>query len=132
MEFRVVDPTNPHFALVGGEEAVQRLCRLFYEAMDTLPAAAGIRAMHPDLGAARAKLTLFLNEWLGGPKDYSPTHGHPRLRMRHARFPIGRPERDAWMTCMRWALEQVVPEPSLRESLELSFARTADAIMNRG
>ncbi len=88
--------------------------------------------MHPDLGAAQAKLILFLTEWLGGPKVYSPTHGHPRLRMRHARFAIGSPERDAWMTCMRRALEQVVPDPSLRQSLELSFAKTAAAIMNRG
>lgn len=131
MEFRVIEPPNPHFTLIGGEEAVRRLAQLFYEAMDTLPAAAGIRAMHPDLGAAQGKFTLFLNEWLGGPKDYSPTHGHPRLRMRHAPFPIGRPERDAWMMCMRWALERVVADRSVRESLEQAFARTADAIMNR-
>lgn len=111
---------------------MRRLARLFYEAMDTLPAAAGIRAMHPDLGAAEAKLTLFLIEWLGGARNYSREHGEPRLRRRHAPFPIGREERDAWLSCMRHALEQVVTDPSLRESLELAFARTADAVVNRG
>lgn len=57
--------------------------------------------------------------------------GHPRLRQRHLRFSIGLAERDAWMTCMRRALDEVVADPALRASLELAFFRLADFMRNR-
>jgi hemoglobin len=135
MELKIIDPPgapNPHFARIGGEPAVRRLVDAFYRRMDTLPEAQGIRAMHePDLTATKAVLVLHLVEWLGGPAAYSAQRGHPRLRARHLRFPIGPAERDAWMTCMRGALEEVVPDPGLREELERSFLRTAEAIVNK-
>ena len=36
-----------NFSRVGGQAAVDRIVDLFYERMDTLPEAQGIRAMHP-------------------------------------------------------------------------------------
>lgn len=122
---------NPHFERVGGAEAVSRLVDSFYRHMDTLPQAAGIRAMHePDLGPTRATLKLFLAEWLGGPKDFSAQRGHPRLRMRHMPFTIGPAERDAWLACMQAALDEVVPDSALRAALMQSFFKTADWIRN--
>lgn len=122
---------NPHFDLLGGIEPVTRLAERFYFYLDTLPQAAGIRAMHaPDLSQARAVLTQFLSEWTGGPKAYSAARGHPRLRMKHAAFAIGEAERDAWMLCMRRALEEVVPDAPLRLQLEQAFFKTADFIRN--
>jgi hemoglobin len=131
MGFTIVDPPNPHYARIGGEPAVRRLVDAFYRRMDTLPGARAIRAMHePDLTATKAVLVLHLVEWLGGPAHYSAERGHPRLRARHLRFRIGPAERDAWMDCMRGALEEVVPDPALREELERAFLRTAEAIVN--
>lgn len=130
MEFRKKDRPSPPLLRIGGKEAVRRLASLFYEAIETLPDAARVRAMHPDLGAARAKLELFLIEWWGGPKDYSHKHGHPRLRMRNSRFSITRVDRDMWMTCMRRALDQVVTDANLREELESAFVHVADALIN--
>lgn len=50
-------PSNPHYDRIGGHEAVVRLVDAFYQAMDTLPQAATIRAMHePDLRATKAVL----------------------------------------------------------------------------
>jgi hemoglobin len=122
---------NPHFEGVGGAEGVDRLVDSFYRHMDTQVQARGIRAMHEaDLGATRAVLKLYLTEWLGGPADYSAQRGHPRLRMRHHAFSIGEAERDAWLACMRAALEEVVPEAALREALMNSFFKTADWIRN--
>lgn len=47
---------NPHFARIGGEDSIRRLTQRFYEAMDRLPGARGIRAMHPaDLRASRER-----------------------------------------------------------------------------
>lgn len=125
------NPQNPHYQMIGGAEAIDRLVEAFYRYMDTLPEAAGIRAMHePDLGHTKAILKLYLGEWLGGPKAYSEKKGHPRLRMRHAAFPIGEQERDAWLLCMRRALEDVVTDEKFREQLLASFFKTADWLRN--
>lgn len=122
---------NPHFERIGGEAPIRRLAERFYHHMDTLPEAAGIRALHaPDLSHARQVLERFLTEWMGGPRHYSAERGHPRLRMKHAAFPIGEAERDAWMLCMRRALADVVPDATLRRELEHAFFKTADFIRN--
>ena len=58
-----------------------------------------------DLTAARHHLALFLAQYWGGPRTYDEERGHPRLRMRHAPFPIGPAERDAWLRHMRAAID---------------------------
>ena len=122
---------NPHFEGVGGVAGVARLVDSFYRHMDTQAQASGIRAMHDaDLGPTRDVLKLYLTEWLGGPANYTAQRGHPRLRMRHQAFAIGPAERDAWLACMRAALDEVVPDAALRNALMQSFFKTADWIRN--
>lgn len=124
-------PRNPHFERIGGSEAIVRLVARFYHHMDTLPEAAGIRAMHPaDLGPVQRVLANFLIEWMGGPQLYSAERGHPRLRRKHMGFPIGEAERDAWMLCMRTALHELVSDPTLASQLEQAFFKTADFLRN--
>jgi hemoglobin len=126
-----VTPPNPHFDRIGGAAAVDRLVEVFYQRMDSLPQAATIRAMHDaDLEPLKQVLKLYLAEWLGGPRGYSTQRGHPRLRMRHAPFAIGAAERDAWMDCMRAALQEAVQDPALRDELERAFARVAETVRN--
>ncbi len=116
---------------LGGAPTVDRLVDAFYDNMDQLGPAKGIRAMHgADLGPVRLILKTYLAEWLGGPKNYSATRGHPRLRMRHARFPIGPAERDAWMLCMNKALVDVVEDAAVREVLQTNFQNLADWMRN--
>lgn len=125
-------PPSPHFKRIGGEAAVVRLVNAFYRQMDTRPDARHIRAMHgPDLSPVKVVLVKYLNEWLGGPKHYSAERGHPRLRMRHAPFPIGVSERDAWLACMRAALDETVAEAALRDELMAAFFKIADRMRNR-
>jgi hemoglobin len=120
------------FDLVGGQASIDRLVDAFYDRMDTLPEAATIRALHPtDLSGIRATLKKYLAEWLGGPALYSLEKGHPRLRMRHLPFSIGVPERDAWMLCMRSALEEVIDSQPLREALLQELFKVADWMRNR-
>jgi hemoglobin len=117
---------------LGGEAAVRRLVNLFYDFMDELPEAKGIRALHAkSLKASREKLFLFLSGWLGGPDLYVQKYGHPRLRARHLPFSIGIAERDQWMFCMRKALEAMDISENLRLQLEQSFWKTADFMRNR-
>jgi len=123
--------SNPHFETIGGEATIAQLVERFYFYMDALPEASGIRAMHePDLAHTKEVLVKFLIEWLGGPKAYSPERGHPRLRMKHSMFAIGPAERDAWMLCMKRAMDDVVTDAGLRQQLEQAFFKTADFIRN--
>jgi hemoglobin len=123
--------SNPHFERIGGHEQIVRLVDAFYRAMDTLPEAAAIRAMHePDLGPTKAVLVKYLSEWMGGPKLYTPERGAPMLRRRHQPFPLDAAARDAWMLCMRQALAEVCPDAALRAELDAAFYKVADFIRN--
>jgi hemoglobin len=117
---------------IGGEQAVRRLIDHFYDLMDTLPEAAGIRALHPEtLDESRNKLFWFLSGWMGGPQLYVERFGHPRLRARHLPFPIGESERDQWLLCMNRALDEVVGDPLMRQQIKRSFAQLADFMRNQ-
>jgi hemoglobin len=121
-----------HHERIGGEEKIRALVDRFYDLMDTLPAAAGIRALHPaDLGESRNKLYWFLVGWMGGPPLYVERFGHPRLRMRHIRFPIGEAERDQWLLCMKQAMIDTGIDEQLREELYGAFMKTADFMRNK-
>lgn len=122
---------NPHYVRLGGRPAVERLVDAFYRAMDNLPEAATIRALHaPDLADTKRVLVTYLCEWMGGPKDYSASRGNPMLRRRHHPFPIDAAARDAWMACMRAALGESCADASLRAELDAAFWKIADFIRN--
>lgn len=121
----------PYEAL-GGEAVVRRLVDRFYELMDTLPEAQGIRALHPDdLASSREKLFLFLTGWLGGPPLYVERFGHPRLRARHLPFPIGESERDQWLFCMQQSVNELDVEQQWRDFLMEKFGGLADFMRNK-
>lgn len=121
----------PFFA-IGGEPAVRRLVKRFYELMDTLPEAYGIRKLHAvDLSGAENKLFMFLCGWLGGPQLYVEKFGHPRLRARHLPFPIGSSEAEQWMLCMRQSMAEVIADDALRAALDKPFNDLAYHLRNR-
>ena len=94
------------YEAVGGEQTFRQLVRSFYQRVAGDPE---LRAVYPskDLGPAEEHLRLFLIQYWGGPRTYDERRGHPRLRMRHARFVIGEAERDAWLRHMRAALDEL-------------------------
>src|SRR5258708_8137338 len=127
-----LDPTLPPFRGMGGQPTVDRIIDSFYDRMDTLVEAQVIRALHPeDLSATRAALKKYLAEWLGGPAAYTQERGHPRLRARHLPFSIGDEERDAWLFCMRGAMEEVVTDQAAREGILQKLSQVADWMRNR-
>ncbi|MEC8734948.1 MAG: group II truncated hemoglobin [Planctomycetota bacterium] len=126
------DANHTPFEAIGGEEAVRALVDAFYDHMDRDEDFKVIRDLHPaDLEESREKLHLFLCGWLGGPPLYVQKHGHPRLRMRHAPFPIGETERDQWLDCMARAMEDREVTGALRDFLDARFAHVADFMRNR-
>ena len=116
----------PYEAL-GGEAVVRQLVDRFYDLMDTLPEAKGIRDLHPErLSGSREKLFMFLSGWLGGPQLYVERFGHPRLRGRHLPFAIGESERDQWLMCMKISVEELEVEQKWRDFLMEKFNSLAD------
>lgn len=119
------------FERVGGLLVIDRLVEAFYARMDTLPEARTIRAMHSDdLTLTKQVLKRYLAEWTGGPKLYSPEKGHPRLRQRHMHVAIGEAERDAWLTCMKGALEETVRDSEARGEMYDALAKLANWMRN--
>ncbi len=127
-------PTDMPFDRLGGEEVVRKLVARFYDHMDEgEPELARLHEVddkgHVSQGA-RERFTLFLIEWLGGPRSYSPVHGHPRLRMRHGRVKVDIAMRDAWLRCMQQALDDVGCTGDVRAFLDARFAEVADFLRN--
>jgi len=109
---------EPLYDRIGGHETFVKLVDEFYRGV---AADAELRALYPedDLGPAAERLRLFLEQYWGGPHTYSETRGHPRLRIRHAPFPVTPDMRDRWLTHMNAALDSLdLPEPELGEFRE--------------
>jgi hemoglobin len=118
-----------------GLDASRALAERFYDHMDAFEPA--LVKTHPQgepgkvSAVVRARFSLFLVEWLGGPRDFSAAHGHPRLRMRHHAVPIGTELRDAWLRCMDAALDHPSVDAELRAFLSRRFAEVADFLRNQ-
>jgi hemoglobin len=117
------------YEAVGGEETFRRIVGRFYAevAKDEV-----LRPLYPeeDLGPAEERLRLFLIQYWGGPHTYSDQRGHPRLRMRHVPFTIGPIQRDAWLRCMRIAVDEAGLAETERRQLWDYLEMAANSLMN--
>jgi hemoglobin len=117
------------YARVGGEPFFRALVDRFYEAVERDPL---LRPLYPpNLEPGKTNLAGFLAQYWGGPPRYSARRGHPRLRMRHARFPIGRPQRDAWLRHMTDAARTSSASPEDVAALIAYFESAATMLVNR-
>ncbi|HWE88626.1 MAG TPA: globin [Pseudonocardiaceae bacterium] len=117
------------YQAVGGEDTFRRVVSRFYALVEQDEV---LRPLYPeeDLGPAAERLTLFLIQYWGGPTTYSQQRGHPRLRMRHAPFSIGPLERDAWLKCMRIAVDEERLPDQHRAQLWQYLEMAANSMMN--
>ncbi len=113
-----------------GEDGFRRLIAAFYR---SVPNDDILGPIYPkdDLAGAEERLRDFLIFRFGGPERYMERRGHPRLRMRHAPFPVDRAARDRWMQLMTNALEETAFPAEPRQLLLAYFESTATAMMNR-
>jgi hemoglobin len=120
----------------GGMPFFERLVDVFYDGVASDETLLRLYPDAPDLSDARHRLTLFLAQYWGGPTTYSEERGHPRLRLRHMRFPIGPVERDRWLHHMTAAVDTVtatLPEPDgaeVRAQLLGYFVPAAEQLRN--
>jgi len=96
---------------IGGRATIELIVGVFYAGVATDDV---LRPMYPeeDLGPAAERLTMFFEQYWGGPRTYSERRGHPRLRMRHAPYVIDAQARDRWLKHFRSGLDaaQLAPE----------------------
>lgn len=117
------------FERVGGQGYFDSLVDAFYAQVGNDPV---LRPLYPiDLGPSKRHLAMFLAQYWGGPRVYDAERGHPRLRMRHAPFVIGRAERDAWMRHMRAAVESSGAGDEDRAALLDYFETASTSLMNQ-
>ena len=122
--------TTPYQIL--GEDGIRELTEAFYDIMDKLPEAAGVRAMHAsDLSPVKDKLAQYLTGWMGGPPRYADKYGTVCMTSPHEPYHIGPEERDQWLLCMDRALQQIGASEELVEMLKIPMYRIADAVRNR-
>ena len=103
-------PVATLYDRVGGEPFFRRLVDTFYVGVATDPVLVRLYPEAPDLSGASHRLRLFLVQYWGGPTTYSDERGHPRLRLRHMPFHIGREERARWLEHMTAAIDVAVDD----------------------
>ena len=122
-------PQTPYEIL--GQDGVKALASAFYDAMNELPLAADIRAMHAEnLDDIKRKLAAYLTGWMGGPPVYLAMTGTVCLTEPHEPYVIGPKERDQWLACMDEALTRIDASDELREMLKEPMFRIADTVRN--
>ena len=109
------DTTN-YYELFGGEPFFADLVSQFYARVATNEI---LRPMYPesDMKGAARRLQMFLEQYWGGPTTYQEERGHPRLRMRHSGFHINPAAKEAWLSCMKAAVDGVDMDEANREKL---------------
>ncbi|MCS7023793.1 MAG: globin [Bryobacteraceae bacterium] len=113
-----------------GEDGFRRLVAAFYR---QIPDDDILGPMYPaeDLAGAEQRLGDFLIYRFGGPPRYVEQRGHPRLRLRHARFAIDQRARDRWLGLMDRAFRQAQLPPQAEATLRQFFEHVATFLMNR-
>ena len=122
-------PGRSFYDQIGGHDTFERLVREFYRGVADDPVLA---PMYPedDMEGAITRLTMFLEQYWGGPGTYSEQRGHPRLRMRHMPFKVNPDARDRWLAHMKVAVDSLSLSPLDHELLWDYLERAAHAMVN--
>lgn len=104
---------NTLYRIMGGADTLRKMVDAFYPLVQAHPL---LGPLFPEnIDPVREKQYLFLTQFFGGPPLYSEQYGHPMMRARHLPFEITPQRAEAWLGCMRQALETIDMDPELRE-----------------
>ncbi|CDQ21015.1 hemoglobin [Halobacillus karajensis] len=111
-----------------GKEKIDELVEAFYKRVSEHP---DLTPIFPDdFTETIRKQKQFLTQFFGGPPLYVEEHGHPMLRARHLPFKITPTRRDAWLSCMSGAMNEVRIEEPYRSFMFERLTMTANHMMN--
>jgi truncated hemoglobin YjbI len=119
------------YQAIGGTVTCRKLSDAFYARVARDPL---LRPLFPGktLNCAIEEFAAFLVQFLGGPSEDAQRRWWLSLRESHLRFKIGPKERDAWMSNMVKALDDVQIEEPVRSALRGFFGRSSAYVVNRG
>ncbi|WP_349410275.1 globin [Pseudalkalibacillus sp. SCS-8] len=123
-----MDNQQTPFENIGGSHMIEKLVEAFYNRVQHHPDLAPI--FPDDLTETMRKQKQFLTQFLGGPTLYTAEHGHPMLRARHLPFPITKTRAEAWLSCMKEAMEEVDLESPYKEQIISRLTMTAYHMVN--
>ncbi|PYF06523.1 globin domain-containing protein [Ureibacillus chungkukjangi] len=111
-----------------GAEKLSELLHAFYERVGRHPQ---LKSIFPeDLTETTRRQIQFQTQYLGGPNLYSDEHGHPMLRARHIPFKITPDRAQAWLECMKEAMDEVGLEGKFRDVYYQRLVLTANHMIN--
>nr|WP_306238557.1 globin [Ornithinimicrobium sp. HY1745] len=124
-----MEQQETYYDRVGGHETFVKLVHEFYKGVATDEP---LRELYPeeDLGPAEDRLRMFLEQYWGGPKTYSETRGHPRLRMRHVDYKVTPTQRDRWLKHMNAAIDTLELAPLDDELMRGYMSHAANFMIN--
>ena len=119
------------YQALGGRRVCLQLAEAFYTRVKRDPV---LRPLFPgkSIRCAVEAFAAFLAQFLGGPAEDARARWWLSLRESHLRFKIGSRERQAWMSNMAEALEDVPIDEPVRLALRDLFARSSAYIVNTG
>jgi len=119
------------YRAVGGRDVCRQLSEAFYARVKRDPV---LRPLFPgkSMRCAVEALAGFLAQFLGGPTEDAQARWWLSLRESHLRFKIGPRERQAWMSNMVEALEDVRVDEPVRLAFRDLFERSSAYIVNTG
>lgn len=116
------------FEAIGGFDPIERIVVALYARIGKHPDL--IPIFPEDLAESARKQELFLIQFFGGPQLYLEDRGHPMLRKRHLPFEITPKRKDAWLACMKAALDEAKIKEPYRTAIYERLVKTANHMIN--
>lgn len=116
------------YEAIGGADTLDQVIPIMYKYIEKHPDL--IPIFPGDFEESARKQYLFLTQFLGGPSLYTEERGHPMLRKRHLPFEITPTRRDAWLSCVKKALDEVEVIETYRTIIFKRLSMTAEHMMN--
>lgn len=112
-----------------GAEKLSDLIDIFYSKVAEHP---DLYPIFPaDLTETARKQKQFQTQFLGGPNLFSEEHGHPMMKARHMPFPITPKRAEAWLACMKEAMEEIELDEKFKDIYFKRLSLTARHMVNK-
>jgi len=117
------------YEAAGGAPTIRRLIDAFYGYVAENEV---LRPLFPeDFTEIREKQYEFLTQFFAGPALYTKNRGAPMLRARHMPFAISQAHADAWLGCMKRALDDAEIHGAVYDFMLERLTLTARHMVNQ-